>query len=128
MLDLIIEKIAKNFPNFSVFNEKISQEYTENCFIVWQNTAEYQKCMKNRYLSISEFSVFYHSINDLQVVADKLCEILCVLDDCKSQKISYEINENTLEVKVSYKFFVYKEEETSQSSTNMAKFDYKIKL
>lgn len=126
MLELIIRKLSENFPEYHIFNEKVSQNYKDDCFIVWQNSANYEKCLKNRYLATYDFSVFYNSSCELQIIADKLCEILSDLGECKSQKINYEIIENSLEISVSYKIFVLKQQE--EISQNMSKFGFEIKL
>lgn len=125
MLDLIIEKIYEKFPESNVFNEKVSQNYDENCFIVWQNKGEMQKLLKNRYMATFEYSVFYYSDGDLVQVAQELCDALSDLTDYKTQKINYEIDENTLEVTVSYKTFLLKEQDEDQ---NMDKFGFNLNL
>ncbi|MFI3227904.1 MAG: hypothetical protein R3Y09_10945 [Clostridia bacterium] len=125
MLDLIINKISQNFPESYVFNEKISQNYDDNCFVVWENKGEMKKCLKNRYLATFEYSVFYYSNGDLNSVATKLCDILTDIEEYKSTKISYEIDENTLEVTVSYTTFLLKEQEQNQ---NMEKFGFNLNL
>ncbi|MFI3114545.1 MAG: hypothetical protein R3Y12_00215 [Clostridia bacterium] len=125
MLDLIIEKISEKYPESNIFNEKVKQNYDENCFIVWENKCEMQKFLKNRYLAIYEFSVFYYSEDDLTKIAEELCEVLCDLGEYKSLDLNYEIDQNTLEIKVSYQTFLIKEEEKSQ---NMIKFGVQFKM
>lgn len=125
MLDLIMEIISENFPDSYVFNEKVCQDYDDNCFIVWENKGELQKCLKNRYLADFEYSIFYYSNTDLSVTAKKLCEVLSNLTEYKCNKISYTIEENTLEVCASYKTFLLKEQDESQ---NMTKFGITLNL
>lgn len=125
MLNLIINKISQKFPESFVFNEKVSQNYDNNCFIVWQNKGEMQKFLKNRYRGTFEYSVFYYSDGDLSSVASDLCEVLSDLGEYKSQNIEYKIDENTLEVTVIYKTFLLKEQVADQ---NMTKFGLELKL
>lgn len=125
MLDIIIKTISQKFPDSFVFNEKVSKNYDENCFIVWQNTGELQKLLKNRYCATLEYSVFYYSEDNLESMATILCGILSDLGDYKSQKLSYKINENTLEVIVTYKTFLLKGQDLTE---NMEKFDFQIKF